>query len=140
MRTYFSKFVNRETEQPILDIIGDYCSSWDGFYHRDVGRPNTCYHRLRFFITKRRHIGQIYVEHCFKHCIKDRILKRRYLSSMRWIKIEKPGCFWFQRQMEWMKESLLKKNIDTSFIDKEVERSREPYDFWIRKKTFNGKF
>ena len=59
---------------------------------------------------------------------------------MRWMKIEKPGCFWFQRQMEWMKESLLKKNIDTSFIDKEVERSREPYDFWIRKKTFNGKF
>ena len=135
MRTYFSKFINRETEQPILNIIGDYCSSWDGFYHIDIGR-NTHYHRLRFFITKRRHIGQIYVEHCFK----DRILKRRYLSSMRWIKIDIPGCFWFQREMEWMKGSLQKKNIDTSFIDKEVEKSQEPYDFRIRKKTFNGKF
>ena len=69
MHSYISNFVNRETEQNLLDIVGDYAGG------KLQGRD---FFRLHIFVNKRRHLGKIYVETTTKR------KSRKYLTSYVW--------------------------------------------------------
>jgi hypothetical protein len=64
MRTYIGKYLNREHETHILNLIGDYCSSFRDWRNYAYKKNHESYqfYRLRFYVTKRKHLGQIYVE------------------------------------------------------------------------------
>ena len=84
MRT-FLQHLSRDFEKNILQIIGDYAGSWcfvDRMHFGEASRVQTRdYHRLRFFVTKRRHLGRIFVER-----ISPRfgIMERKWLNIAHW--------------------------------------------------------
>ena len=82
MRTFLSYFAY-DFEKSILNIIGDYAGSWCFIDKRyPICRMRTReYHRLRFNITKRRHMGKIFVER-----VKPRkgVVTRKWLLKEHW--------------------------------------------------------
>ena len=96
MRTYLGKYLNREHEQIMLDIIGDYVSCVET--RKD--RYYLVCHRLRLFITKRRHVGAIYVE-----TLKVRIPPDGYVDA---IYVENPSG-WLCRQRRYLRSFVWRK-------------------------------
>lgn len=129
MKTFFSKFVNRQHEQIFLDLIGNYCSSFDLSSHY------TKVYRLRIFITKRRHIGQIYVENIVAKS--GKVLKRRYLTSMWWDAYLTPGVHFMERRLVSLREQISAAKIDTSFIDAQIRVCNEIDDYVFRKRSYH---
>jgi hypothetical protein len=90
MRSYIGKFLNREHEVYVLDIIGDYCSSfrdWRNYAYRYVNPTNFYqFYRLRFYVTKRKHLGKIYVETICSPGLggKKYVSSRKYLLANMW--------------------------------------------------------
>ena len=82
MRT-FLQHLNRDFEANILLIIGDFAGSWCFIdNNHPICRVRSGeYHRLRFNITKRRHLGQIYVE---RFRPEYGILERKWLKQHHW--------------------------------------------------------
>ena len=135
MRTYLGKFVNREHEVHILDIIGDYCSSFVDcrrYKHFAVMArilPKFGYYRLRFYITKRKHIGQIYVEQCWKGK-QLTVEKRKYLKQSMWRKIQNETVVRVQYRLTCTIEQLEQANIDTAAIKEQIEICKLAVEDW----------
>ena len=73
MRSYLGTFVNRETEQAIIDFI---CS-----FHTHPDKEPNHFVRLNVFVRKNRHLGRIYVERTGSNM---KLLERRYYSAWNW--------------------------------------------------------
>ena len=74
MRSYLSKYVNRETEQHLIDLICSFCDTeWD-----------SCVMKVKVFIRKSREIGTVYAEKYSKTNNKH-FQVRRYLTQTLWI-------------------------------------------------------
>ena len=72
MRTYLARFVNRETEQALIDLASSYCDT----YWSDSTM------RLKIFIRKNREIGMIYAE---KYGRTNQLISRRYMTPTMWV-------------------------------------------------------
>ena len=87
MRTYIGKYLNREHETHILNLIGDYCSSfrdWRNYAYKK-NLESYQFYRLRFYVTKRKHLGQIYVETiCTGVGFAEYVNGRKYLKANMW--------------------------------------------------------
>ena len=82
MRTFLSQF-SKDFEENILNIIGDYAGSYcfiDKSYPICRVRSGD-YHRLRFNITKRRHLGKIFVERVSPRL---GVVSRHWLHKKHW--------------------------------------------------------
>jgi len=101
MKTFFSKHLNRETEQIMLDIIGDFCSS--------PGDNNTIL-RLRIHIKKRRDIGMIYIE----RVLRDVVIKRRYFINAMWEPVRCMYAVWGSTFLRKAMHELAYTNLCTS--------------------------
>ena len=74
MRSVIAKYVNRETEQCLIDVITSFCDTqWD-----------SCVIKLKVFIRKSREIGTVYAEKYSKTNNKH-FQVRRYLTQTLWI-------------------------------------------------------
>lgn len=72
MKSYIGTFVNRETEQALINVITSYCDThWC-----------KCSVRLKIFIRKSREIGMIYAE---KYGMYENFVSRRYLTPAMWV-------------------------------------------------------
>jgi len=82
MRTFLSKF-SKDFEENILNIIGDFAGSYCFIDKRyPICRLRTGdYHRLRFNVTKRRHLGKIFVERVSP---RFGVVTRRWLKAAHW--------------------------------------------------------
>ena len=82
MRTFMSHLA-KDFEKNILNIIGDFAGSWCFIDKRyPICRLRTGeYHRLRFNITKRRHLGKIFVERVNP---KNGVISRKWLKTEHW--------------------------------------------------------
>jgi len=125
MKSYLSKFVNRETEIEFLKIIGDYCSCYKRttqhrYYQKFI---SNCVHhyRLRFNVTKRRKLGTIYVEEiktCEDH---STVVKRKYLRSFKWEVVDDPTLACLRHELFNIKQILESRGINTKYIHKQLE-------------------
>ena len=74
MKTYIGRFVNRETEQHLLDLICTYCETpWCSSTMK-----------IKIFIRKNRDIGMIYAEK-YNNSNNTSFVARRYLTLNMWI-------------------------------------------------------
>ena len=121
MKPFFITYVNRETTQILLDIIGDYCSSYTNQYETDV-------YRLRFFVNARQHLGTIYVETLFRNTV----LKRRYLKSMWWDGHLAPGSMHIAMSLEHVLEKLQQLRIGSKGIRRQIATCYEIDDYVLR--------
>ena len=83
MRTFLRRLAC-DFEKNILCMIGDFAGSWcfvDKSY--PVCRiPTGEYHRLRFKVTRRRHLGRIFVE---RVCPVVGVVERKWLKKTHWV-------------------------------------------------------
>ena len=121
MKPFFIKYVNRETTQIMLDIIGDYCSSYTNQYETDV-------YRLRFFVNSRQQFGTIYVETIFL----ENVLKRRYFKTMWWDSHFARGSLHIAMRLESIFETLKKLRICSKGIKKQIATCYEIDDYVLR--------
>jgi hypothetical protein len=137
MRSYIGRHINRETEQILLDIIGDYASG-------SIGRGIYGYlYRMRFFVTKRRHLGKIYVERGRNICVDlvdGRVapkfyLPRKYLTSFSWEADYGAQLRMLQRKLVNIKTQLLCLDFEVAPLRKQMEIIENgPNDFWLMEK------
>ena len=75
--------VSRDFEDYVLGLIGDYAGSWCfvDSVHPICRLQSGAFHRLRFNVTKRRHLGRVFVERISPEV---GVLERKWLHSSHW--------------------------------------------------------
>ena len=121
MQPFFIRFVNRETTQILLDIIGDYCQSRSYFGENKI-------YRLRFHITKRNNFGTIYVE----QFVGNQVIKRRYLNSYWWDSYTAKGSMFIVVKLESTYEKL--KQLGTG-IKQQIKACYEIDNYHLRRRS-----
>jgi hypothetical protein len=122
MKPYFIQFVNRETTQILLNIIGDYSGSF-------CDQSELDHYRLRFFVTSRQHLGKIYCETIFLNIIS----KRRYLKTMWWQGHIPKDAMSIALRLECVREKLDMLRICSKGIKKQIVECYQPSDYVLRR-------
>lgn len=128
MHSYISKFVNRETEQHLLDIVGDYAGGNLQVKNSIFVNP----YRLKIFVTKRRHLGKIYVEPWFIHHHEP----RKYLTSYYWSPKHNSQVLQLIHQLYGMYHKARDQGVDASHLWKQmIVFQNDVDDYLLQPKT-----
>ena len=123
MHSYISKFVNRETEQHLLDIVGDYAGGKLHVHGREL-------FRLHIFVTKRRHLGKIYVEPVHQR------KSRKYLTSYYWSPKHNIQVLQLIHQLYGMYHKARDQGVDASHLWKQmIVFQNDVDDYLLQPKT-----
>ena len=126
MRTFMSHLA-KDFEKNILNIIGDFAGSWCFIDKRyPICRLRTGeYHRLRFNITRRRHLGKIFVERVNPQ---NGVISRKWLKKEHW-----QASYDIQMLMQCraLQESLMKLNavVDTKHLHLQIKVCKNAMNF-----------
>ena len=113
MRTFLRK-LGRDTEQNIITLITSFL--------RTHHKPNE-YLDLRIFITSRRHMGKLYLE----HAINNNIRRRYYFTTSHWQKVRSMEVIWATGKLKEARSLLRDIGEPTIDLNKQIRLSEDYY-------------